>query len=136
MRRLFFFAIALLLPLTACGDDSTGPGNANAHVGTYTFISLNGQNLPTFVEEDGVRVTFLSGRLTLNTDGTASQSFTAQVAQGTSVQQETFRYAGTYSRSGDAIVITWAQSEQETYSFSGGNTLTLSESGFVAVFRK
>lgn len=134
MRRLFLLALALCLPLSACGDDGTGPDNS--HAGTYTLQTVNGVNLPVSLGViEGIEYTILSGRVTLNADGTASETFRYRFTQGTSTAEEDDGDLGTYTRSGNAITVTWANQDPDTFSLSG-NTLTLSESGFVAVFRK
>jgi hypothetical protein len=137
MRRSLLTALVLGF-LSACsGGDATGPDtDPNAHVGSYSLVSINGNVLPAVFDTEGFHFVYLSGQVTLKADGTSTNSYTFTVTQGGNVVQQTDNDTGTYARAGTTISVVWASGDRESYSFSGGNTLTINETGAVVVFRK
>ncbi len=131
----FLLAASLVLLLTACAD-AAGP-DPNAHVGTYNVVTVNGSALPfTALVYEGVSTVILAGSVTLNADGTASDSYSFRYSDGSWVVDETTTDVGTYTKTGNTIVVAWASSfSPETFDYAD-NRLTLTESGLVVSYRK
>jgi hypothetical protein len=114
LRRLAGTALTTLaLATAACGGDddngSTGPQPVPADVsGTYSLTSLRtlgnlqggGHGLPvTFTDGGGSTLTFLSGHITLNADGSYELEVEAEFNGGDVVMDD----EGVYDISGNAI---------------------------------
>lgn len=136
MRLTIGFAV-LISFLTGCGDSSSGP-SVDAHVGTFNLATVNGESLPADLGTDtnGVLFTALSGHVTLNADGTASDAYTYRLFDGVTTVETPTTDVGTYTRSGTAIVVAWASGPVETFSFDGSNELTATFLGAALVYRK
>jgi hypothetical protein len=134
MRRLLILTTTLLAValLTACGgddttggdDDNTGPGSI---FGTYTLITVNGEDLPVEVPP----FTITSGTLRLNSDNTYSVS-TPAIFQG---EPATFTDTGTFTVDGSTIQFSGVSSGDFSGTISG-NTLTMSDQSLMLVYRK
>jgi hypothetical protein len=113
MRRSLILATVLGCGLsTACGD-STGPGGI---FGTYTLVSINGENLPVTRQILDTEVEYTAGSLRLDIDNTYTLSLTITVegttdtvdARGTfTVDGSTIEFSdlGTGTVSGDTLTI-------------------------------
>jgi hypothetical protein len=134
---------ALVIGLGACGD-SSGPDGGGNVAGTYTLRTVNGGQVPYTVFQFGTeyKLEILSAAMTVNSNGTWTETSQLRETEGTSVTTETQTVTGTWTQSGNQV--TFADSDPETTNlvatFSGGNTLTASgtESGitFTFVYRK
>ena len=135
MRKIVLMLLALMLPLAACGDDSTGPGETNI-TGTYTLQTVGGSPLPATLDQRGAdRLQITAGRTTLNQDRTFSQSLTLRITQSGAVTTTEFPLNGTYTQNNNAIIFRYNDGEEAAGSISG-NTLTITDEGLVFVFRK
>ena len=134
MRRLLILTTTLLAValLTACGgddttggdDENTGPGSI---FGTYTLMTINGEELPvTFVIMD-TEFVFTAGELRLNSDNTYTMSVTVRT-DGTT---ETTDASGACTVDGSTI-----EFDDGSTGTVSGNTLTVSDAVTVMVFRK
>lgn len=134
MKRFASVLVAALL-FTACSDDGTGPEASLA--GTYTLRTVNGQNLPfTFFQAAGYKAEILSDTYTVNANGTFSNTAQFRETEGTTVTTTSETYTGTWTQSGNAIVFKDNEGDSQTATFTGGNTLTMTAEGLVAVYRK
>lgn len=134
--RKFLLLVALLFPLSACGDDPTDP--TQAVVGTYTLVQVNGANLPALVLQNATgRYELLSGTLTLRSDQSFSQILTVRLTPpGSSFPLSEI---GTFSVSGNTV--NFQTSAGATYSGTlSGNMLTVNAiivgQGFIGVYQK
>ena len=141
LRRTFATALLGLL-LAACGGDkSSGP---SGHAGTYTLRTVNGSNVPftmvsIVVGGSVYKLEVLSGSITLNADGTFSQTATFRETDGTDVTTESYPTSGTYTLSGTALTLNSSDGESLGGSLSGGAiTFVESDEGqtLTVVFRK
>lgn len=135
MRKLLPILLALILPLAACGGDSTGPdtrypeiagiydlnapidGSPGARVsGTITLVDTD-RNTPEFTGTYGAQV--------LAANGTVAGTFNGDITGGTitrsgqvnfNFDNENFRFTGT--QNGRAITGTWLL-RGTTSNFSG-----------------
>ena len=142
-RRRFIPALAIALALTAgaCTDDKSPTEVSTEVTGTYRLQTVNGQPLPFVLFNSGGFSTSITAQsLTLNNNGSFSQTTTFRdvTPEGTTTEQ--LSSTGTYSRSGSTITFNLpATQEDPADSFSGtisGNTITLVDAGFTAVLRK
>jgi hypothetical protein len=137
MRKVLAVATLALTMVTACGD-STGPdGEANIS-GTYTLRTVNGQNLPfpLLVVGTTYRLEVTASTVSINANGTFTQSATLREVNGTNTTTETESATGTWTRTNNAI--SFRDSADGTV-FTGslsGNTITLVDEGMTLVFQK
>ena len=139
MRRAAL-VLATVLPLTlgGCGD-STGPGSAVA--GTYTLRSINGDPVPaTYDESPDFRDEILSGFVRLNANGTFSASHTQRLTVGTTVTVSTHDTGGTYTLSGDDLILRFEDPESgirtDIPAVLDGDRLTLDDEVDIWVYER
>ena len=138
-RRISGLTLAALLSTSfACGGDDDGStGLDNAHVGTFTLVSVNGQNLPFSLTEGTATITITSGSVTLNADRSFTDVTSYTFRQGTATESLTDTALGSYVRSGNNITFNVTSPEPGTYSMAfSGNTLTQVEEGFTLIYRR
>ena len=131
-RRLALLALgALTLFGTACGDDDdpAGPGSIT---GTYTLSTINGQGLPrTVYEGDDLgfyyKLEFMSGTLTLNSNGTFTDATTIRETEGDAAPEtRTETTNGTYTRNGNTLTLTDVDTD-DTYTLVVQNDGSLTQ---------
>ena len=129
MRKLF---AAALLVLAACSD-STGP---NARLGTYSLVSINGQDLPVVVGTiSGTTVEIISGEVTLNSNGTFTDRTDYRFTSNAGVDTDFEIATGTYSVNGNNV--TFLTSDGDSYSMAiSGQTLTQVEPGLTLIYER
>lgn len=143
LRRLGLVASSLVLVAAlGCGSDKTTGPNGDV-TGTYTIVSTNGpagaDNSAPFVlfnstlGPDSYRIQIPSGSITLNSNktyaGTGSVDVYVDDVLDPGLGDAAFGPGGTYSVSGSTVKFTPSDgSSAVTATFSGGNTLTFSES--------
>jgi len=137
MRRLV--ALALLLPmLAACSDDPTATVNAS-HVGTYQLQTVDGEELPVQIDEEGGFLTISGGAATLNANGTFSIAIAMSFTEGEETTSESFTLTGDWSSSGNTVNFDHADGGEEgfqTATISGDVLTTLGGGDEVIVFKK
>ena len=133
MIRRAFLAVLSVFALTACGDDSTGPGSSIT--GTYQLQTVNGQQVPATVLQTGNDKTVItSGSLLLNQNNTFFAAMTIESTVGGLVDSETQASTGTYTRNNDSIQFT--SSGKTVTGTLSGNTLTVSDRDMTLVYKK
>jgi hypothetical protein len=138
MRRLMtVLAAAIVLPLTACGDDSSPTEEAAAVSGTYTLRTINGEDLPVTIDQVGDDFAeVIHGSVTFHADSLFTDSVTFRYTIEGEVTVEEDAISGTYEQNGSAVVLT-PSDDSGTYSMSvSGNTLTQTFAQFALVYRK
>jgi hypothetical protein len=120
--------------VTACGSDtSTAP---DAVVGIWTMQSVNGSPLPYTVQLGGQTYQILADQLTLRSSRTFTDEFTIQQPTETGgVDFQTIPSSGTFAVNGNTVVFTYTDGSTETGTVSG-ESMTIAESGFSAVYTK
>lgn len=147
--RLRPWALTLVLPLllgvTACGDDEddvTGPAGLS---GTFTLVSIDGEDLPLAEDtEDSTGGTcteeLTSFKLTFNTGGNGTAAFSGRTNCDTGGAFQTLSFTAPFSFevNGDRLKLNFGDGDPEEWRFTrSGNTLTLrDEDDSVWVFRK
>jgi hypothetical protein len=135
MRRLL--SLALVFAAIACGsDDSTAPTQASV-AGTWTLQTVNGSPLPFTLASSPAKIELLSYVVNVSSNGTWTSSEQLRTTIGTSATTNTTTDGGTYTLSGNAVAITsnTAGSTPQAGTITG-NTLALSQSGFIFIFTK
>jgi hypothetical protein len=126
--------------LTACSDSPTG-GSGQIE-GTYSIHTINGSSLPyTLFQFGNDKFEVLSGSMTLQANGTFTQTFSTRETEEGVTTTETSTSSGTWSRTGNTVVLA-SQGEQVTMTWDGNRQLTWVETDpdfgltFTVVFRK
>jgi hypothetical protein len=129
MRKL---VAAAMLVLAACSD-AAGP---DAHVGSFTLVSFNGQGLPQIVEQDASRTLEVTGGVvTLHSDGTFTDRLDFRETTATTVDTDSDVLTGFYTITGDNV--TFDSDDGTTYSMArSGRRLTLVEPGLTLVYER
>jgi hypothetical protein len=131
--------LALASTLTACGGDTTGPGDP--YSGEYTLRTVDGQNLPFVIIDMGTAtVEVTKAVLTVTDNGTNGGSFTLaptlRTTDGDQVTTETPAIPGTYTRNGTAAVFTSTADGLIGQGTIGGGRITFSDDLYAYVFQK
>jgi hypothetical protein len=133
MKKL---AACVLLSLVSCTFTWAGPtaaAQAGSDIaGTYALESVNGGKLPFAMTHDGVTITIRAGSFVIKDDGTCSSRMTFVVPSG---EEMTRDVAGTYTREGATLTITWAGAGTTTGTVEG-KTFTMDNEGMVLVYRR
>ena len=101
--RVVVLAVAVLISF-ACGDDATAP----SHAGTYTLVSINGQETPILLEESETgRIELTRGEIVLRDDNTFDDllEFTETVDGETT--SEPLLATGTWELRGRSLTMTY-----------------------------
>jgi hypothetical protein len=141
LRRLLTLSLVAvsLTAFTACSDSPTG--SSSGIEGTYSLRTVNGQNVPVTVYQDGTeRLDITGGNVVLNSNGTFTGKFDFRIFFGGVSTNHTETGAGTWSRSGNTVTFS-SQGETTTATWNGSNELTAVETDeefgtLVLVYRK
>ena len=131
--------VVLLPVLIFAGGCETGTeADPNAHIGTYTLVSVDGDGLPADLGvEDGVAISLLSATLNLNADQSAALSLRVRATQGTTSFEVSEALTGTYTRTASSIQVVWDDADPQTFVYDEDeDELTLTSEGHVLVFEK
>ena len=135
MRRLASVVLTGVL-LTACGD---APFSPEGVAGVYNLESVTGNPLPAETELPGVtadRFVFTAGSVTLNADGTFSESSTAEITREGITTTETSTDSGTFTLVEPSTIRFAEAGGSETTGTLDGGRLTVVGGGFSFVYRK
>lgn len=131
--RTVQFTLALAL-LAGCGGGDKAAAPKTVH-GTYPLVSYNGSALPALlIQVPGYKAELTGGTITLNNNGSFTDSYSIRETEGTTVTNTTYPCGGTWAQSGNTLSLQEAVSAdcgaQATGSWDGNNTLTLTWDGF------
>lgn len=120
-------AIAIVL-LAGCGDNSTSP--KKSVTGTYTLDNIGGDPLPaTLDQEQGYLLEVTAGAITLNSNGTFSDTYTLRETTDTGVNEAPIPCTGTWTQSGNNLTLTETTTDycgdEGSGTWDGSNTLTV-----------
>ena len=129
-------AVALCL---ACGGGTGDPTSPQAQVvGTYTLQTADGKTVPATVQQDPtLTIEVLGGSATIDANGTCSikLSYRGTGSDGSVMTADPVQTC-TWQLSGATLGLRWSDNTTSTASFTGGNTLALSQDGYADVFKK
>lgn len=135
MRRLL--SLAVILAAVACGsDDSTTPTQTSV-AGTWTLQTINGSPLPFTVATSPAKIEWLSSVVNVTSNGTWTSSLQVRTTVNGQASTTTSTDAGTYTLSGNNVAILSSSPGSTAQAGTiNGNTLTVSQQGFVFVYTK
>lgn len=135
MRRLIL-ALGAVSLLGCGGGDSSGPSVASA-VGTWNLVTINGSPLPYTIVQiaPSYKIEVLSDRYVANADRTWSETFSLRETDAGTVTTTTDSDNGTWTQANAALTITSSDGTVSSAAISG-NTITISEGGFVSVYQR
>lgn len=128
-------AIVLLGVVAACGgnDGITEPVSI---AGTYNLETIDGKAPPTIVfDEPGFKVEVLSGNFILAENKTFVTNVVFRLTIDNQVSTESDSASGTYAVTGSTVTFSYSDGDTDSATLAG-NTLTFSDGGSTAVFRK
>ncbi|MDX2472313.1 MAG: hypothetical protein QNL91_01260 [Candidatus Krumholzibacteria bacterium] len=124
-------ALALVLCVAGCSKQKPAL-QSDGPAGAYALVSVNGNQVPTEVDHDGVILKVLSGRFTINDDGTCRSKTVFVVPSGTEAEREV---SATYTKDGATLTMRW-EGAGTTVGTVAGKTFTMDNEGIVYVYRK
>lgn len=124
MQKRLFLLLALVLPLTGCGDDdsSTDPF-ADSEVGTYILEAVGGNALPVYFGASPTARQHLAVEITLKQNGAFTHSFEDLLVTSNTTINRLFE--GTYTRESESIVLTYKPGGVYLSGFGGATIDTL-----------
>lgn len=132
MRRLL--AATLLALAAACGSDSSQ--QPLVVPGTWVLQTVNGAALPYVIQASGPKVELTADQLLLATGGTFTNHTAIRTTDGTAVTTDSFDDTGTWTVSGTALNLKYADGTVVTGALTTDGTLTLTGSGLSAIYRR
>ena len=134
MRRLIpFVALAVAV---ACGSDSTTQPTLASVAGTWSLQSVNGSPLPfTYAQTANDKREVVSDVVTASSNGSYTEVLQIRETLNGVATTTTSTDAGTFTLNGTAVTLNGNLTGITTGALNG-NTLTLTEQGFVWVFVK
>jgi hypothetical protein len=134
MMRAVLLALALVCFVGCNNDGLTGSTTVN---GKYTLRTVNGSALPYTISGSGTNKTeVIDDAITLFEGFTYSRSAHSRVTVNGQASEVTTTDAGSYSIFGTSITLTPGNGGTATLVLVSGNTMTLSTTGYIYVFRK
>jgi hypothetical protein len=137
MRRYAtVLAAAVVLPLSACGDDD--PTEPAVEVsGSYTLETINGNELPVTVERAGTdSLEVMEGSVTFNdANGTFADSILYRLTLDGEVTLEDDVLTGTYTQTGTSLTLSTSGGGQYSMTLSD-DLLSQTFASFSFVYRK
>ena len=133
MRRLVLALSAA--SILACGD-SSGPEFSSA-VGTWNLVTVNGSALPFTIELSQIyRLELLSDVFVASENGTYIESTTLRDTENGTATTRTEPSSGTWTQTNNTVTVTESGGTETATATVSGNTITLSQAGFVSVYHR
>jgi len=135
--RMLVCAALATLTLGACSDTAAS-GDADAAVGTYTLVTIDGQPLPVVVDQSGADMLEITqGTVVLDADRTFDDSTVLRTTLAGVVSTETDAASGNWTLSGRTVAFTPNdQSGPYEMTWDGNNQLTQDFSGLILVYQR
>jgi len=107
-------------------DTGTNPA------GTYTLVSVDGNQVPCAVNHEGHALNVKSGTFIINPEGTCSSKVAFSVPGGGENSREV---KATYTREGQKLTMHWEGAGMNTGTVNG-DTFTMNNEGMIFAYRK
>lgn len=135
-RATLLGLMAVTLAMGGCGDDDDGTGPSGV-AGTYTLRTVNDQALPyTLYEDESYKIEIMASELTINSGGTWRETATFRETELGTPATSTQTVTGTYTRTGNTIVLADADSDTITGTIQGDGALVIAGNGLTARYTK
>jgi hypothetical protein len=136
MRKLL--PVLAAVAVIACGSDSSSSTGPQATIaGTWTLQTINGQGLPFIVVQNGSNKTeVVSDVVTISGTGSYTQTSTIRVTTNGVANTQSSADAGTYTLNGTAVAFHSNSDGSTTNAAWSGNTLTVTDVGLAAVYKR
>ena len=121
----------MVLLCVGCRQEATVAADIDP-AGTYTLVSVDGNEVPATVEHDGRTLTVKSGIFIINADGTCSSEVGFSVASGDVANRVV---KATYTREGSELTMRW-EGAGVTQGTVEGDTFTMNNEGMIFAYRK
>lgn len=129
-------AIGLFALVAACGGGDDGITDPPSIAGTYNLATIDGESPPILVfDQPGITVEIMSGNFILAADKTFTTNVVFRITEDGQVSTESETFGGTYSVTGSTVTFAYSDGDSDSATLAG-NTLTFSDGGSTAVFRK
>ncbi|MBW8001562.1 MAG: hypothetical protein FVQ80_06020 [Planctomycetes bacterium] len=124
--------LVVLVCLAGCA--TTGPTETvvTGPAGVYTLVTVDGEEVPATVSHGDKEAMVLSGRFTINGDGTCLNKMVVISSTGRKITRE---LAATYTQDGSRLNIQWAGGG-ETEGTIDGDTFTMENEGMVFSYKR
>ncbi len=129
-------AMAVIALTAACGGGDDGINEPASIAGTYNLQTLDGQAPPVVVvDETGFKLEIVSGNFVLAGNKTFTTNVVFRITADNAVSTEAESFSGTYMVTGSTVAFTYSDGDIDSATLAG-NTLTFTDGGSTAVFRK
>ena len=136
MRRRTLLTLLTLVPLIACGGDSTALGTPRME-GTWHLATVNGSAVPAvFVQYGTVKLEIVSDVIIAVESGSYTQMTEFRMTESGQATTYSQPDAGTFTLNGAAVSIVSNSDGDIATGSIAGNTMTFSEAGFTLVYRR
>lgn len=132
--KALLLSVACLASL-ACGGDSATTVSASL-AGTWNMTSANGSSLPYVLQAANPKIEILNEQIIFSSAGTFTITGNARVTNAGTVSNTPITDAGTWTLTGNTVTAHFNSDNSNSSGVLSGNTLTVVETGFSAVFTK
>lgn len=124
--------LVMLVCLAGCVTVSPTETVVTGPAGVYTLVTVDGSEVPATVSHGDKEAMVLSGRFTINADGTCLNKITVISSTGRKISRSV---AATYSMDGSSMNIQWAGGGETEGTFDG-DTFTMDNEDNIFSYKK
>ena len=136
MTRLKSLLVAVAsMAFLACGGDSATNVSASL-AGTWNMTSANGSSLPYVLQAANPKIELLNEQVIFSSAGTLTITGNGRVTDAGTVTNQPITDSGTWTLTGTTVTVHFNSDNSNSSGVLSGNTLTVVETGFSAVFTK
>jgi hypothetical protein len=131
LLQLCLLAVLMVLVLVGCKQDAKVAADSNPY-GTYTLVSVDGNNVPCTLQHEGHTLAVKSGAFAINSDGTCGSKVVFSGPAGGEASREV---KANYTRQGSKLTMQWEGAGTTTGTIEG-DTFTMNNEGIIFAYRK